>query len=108
MSLKLNAFPKFMNWEKLHNSCKNGFARVHYKPPPSVVVWKYGFLMISFSIGSESWEWIPQDFECFLEELKAIGEHCDAIGHIPIYRELSNRKWLLDSTCEKLQTHTFL
>jgi hypothetical protein len=52
----------------------------------------------STKIGSESWEWIPQDFECFLEELKAIEEHCHAIRHIPIYRGQSDRKWLLDST----------
>lgn len=49
-------------------------------------------------IGSEPWEWIPQNFDNFLEELFSIKDHGNDRGHLLIFRGHSNKNWLLDST----------
>jgi hypothetical protein len=49
-------------------------------------------------IGPEPWEWIPQDFPSFVEELKLICKHCSVLKHLIIFRGHRDRDWLLDST----------
>jgi len=49
-------------------------------------------------IDKEPWEWIPQNFNDFLEELYTIKDHGKDKGHLLIYRGHSNTNWLLDST----------
>jgi hypothetical protein len=54
--------------------------------------------LTSTTIGSSSWEWIPNTFGDFLEELESIRAHCKESAHLVLYRGHRDRKWLLDST----------
>ena len=54
--------------------------------------------LTSTTIGDSFWEWIPNTFEKFLEELDSIVAHCKEMGHLVLYRGHRDRKWLLDST----------
>ena len=49
-------------------------------------------------IGMYPWEWIPENFNDFVQELDAILSHCREIEHMVLFRGHRERKWLLDST----------
>ncbi|MGD0885242.1 MAG: hypothetical protein ABSA46_10310 [Thermodesulfovibrionales bacterium] len=48
--------------------------------------------------GSTPWEWIPLNFDYFLEELDGIKDYAEESGHLLLYRGQSDINWLLDST----------
>ena len=54
--------------------------------------------LTSTTIGNSSWEWIPNTFADFIEELESIIAHCKESAHLVLYRGHQDRKWLLDST----------
>ncbi len=48
--------------------------------------------------GWAPWEWIPHDFDGFVEEMNGIKSHCESLEHLILFRGHRNRAWLLDST----------
>jgi hypothetical protein len=48
--------------------------------------------------GSKPYEWIPNCFESFIQELEQIKNNCISLNHLAIFRGHRNSRWLLDST----------
>ena len=48
--------------------------------------------------GVAPWEWVPQSFADFLEEVRHVQAHVRELGHLVLYRGQREKKWLLDST----------
>jgi hypothetical protein len=49
-------------------------------------------------LGVAPWEWVPQSFADFLEEVRHVEAQVREVGHLVLYRGHRDRKWLLDST----------
>jgi len=47
---------------------------------------------------NDGYEWIPNSYDGFIQELKHIETTCKSIDSVPLFRGHSDRKWLLDST----------
>jgi hypothetical protein len=48
--------------------------------------------------GLAAWEWLPQSFADFLEEVRHVETHVRELGHLVLYRGHRERQWLLDSS----------
>lgn len=48
--------------------------------------------------GATLWEWIPANFQSFVQELNHIASHCKEINHLALYRGHCQTDWLLDCT----------
>lgn len=49
-------------------------------------------------LGNHPWEWIPKNFDNFLQELNEIISRCKEMNHLLLFRGHRDRRWLLDST----------